>query len=82
MEYVAWCHVRKTRLLEGEIPWTTQQVGRIVEVKGSVQAYRPNSGLGQVFATKYDAVAYLIKNAGYSLDQVEAAFHLKQSQSA
>lgn len=79
LEYTAWCYIKKTRLVDGDIPWTTQQVGRIVEVKGGVQAYRPNSGLGQVFTSKYDAVAYLIKNAGYTLDQVAEAFHLKQS---
>lgn len=82
MEYVAWCHVRKTRLLEGEIPWTTKSIGRVVEVGNGYTAYRPSSGLGQVFTSKYDAVTYLIKNAGYTLDQVAEAFHLKQSQSA
>lgn len=79
LEYRVWIYCRKTRLEQDEIPWTTKGIGRIVEVKGGVSAYRPNSGIGQAFATKYDAIAYLIRNAGYTLEQVAEAFQLKQS---
>ncbi len=44
-----------------------------------INAYRPSSGVGISFKSKYDAVAYLIKNAGYSLAQVSEAFNLKQA---
>jgi hypothetical protein len=79
LEYRVWIHCRKTRLEEGEIPWTTKGIGRIVEQDNGTIAYRPNSGIGQVFATKYDAIAYLIRNAGYTTEQVAQAFQLKQS---
>jgi len=78
LEYRVWIHCRKTRLTEGEIPWTTKGIGRIVEQDGIV-AYRPNSGMGQIFNSKYDAIAYLIRNAGYTLEQVAEAYQLKQS---
>jgi hypothetical protein len=79
LEYRVWIYCRKTRLELDEILWTTKGIGRIVEQDNEIIAYRPHSGMGQVFSSKYDAVAYLIKLAGYTLDQVAEAFHLKQS---
>jgi hypothetical protein len=79
LEYRVWIYCRKTRLEQDEIPWTTKCIGRIVEQDNGIIAYRPNSGIGQVFNSKYDAIAYLIRNAGYSLEQVAEAFQLKVS---
>lgn len=79
LEYRVWIYCRKTRLEQDEILWTTKGIGRVVEQDNGIIAYRPNSGIGQVFNSKYDAIAYLIRNAGYTLEQVSEAFQLKQS---
>jgi hypothetical protein len=79
LEYRVWIHCKKTRLVPGEIPWTAKCIGRMVDEGHGFSAYRPRSGMGQVFANKYDATTYLIKNAGYTLEQVAEAYQLKQS---
>jgi hypothetical protein len=79
LEYRVWCYAQKGRLASSlDIPWTTKNIGRLVEVTDGFNAYRPSSGVGISFKSKYEAVAYLIKNAGYTLDQVTNAFQLKQ----
>ncbi|NET08377.1 MAG: hypothetical protein F6K09_01120 [Merismopedia sp. SIO2A8] len=80
MEFLLWCYAKKTRISLGDIPWTTKCIGRIVEQKSGFSAYRPHSGMSQVFSSKYDAVAYLIRNAGYSLQEVADAYRLKLTQ--
>jgi len=76
IEYIVWATVIAR---ENGVPKPTQKmIGRLVLGNG-IEAYRPRSGLCQIFTKTMDAVVHLIGGAGYRLADLLAAVEMRDT---
>ena len=69
----AWAIVRN----QGKPEPQQKHLGRLVEGLGTIEAYRPRSGINHNFQSTLDAVKYLLNGAGLGTEDIAAALEMQ-----